>query len=283
MYCLTPSLVEVPEGNWFCPECIDDSIVYDILLQYLHNIAAQRMEYCTVNNSLFSGWLTYHITSLQTLNDWKINITTVNEFDFYINTDQSIGNLIRIYIQNIEYCGRILNIRLDNTIDMVEHLIQFKSLNSDLNIPLILWINLSELICIVGYEIVCIRTSNSRWKPCQKHYKSAKYLLLYPNNNININNNNTNSNINNTVHLFDEDVYMYNVSETLLCPFSGKNGLMKEFRSSKRTNLAYALAYAEQVWYIYIYMLYFIKYINFISYKYVLYISISNIYIYTEL
>jgi hypothetical protein len=92
-FCLRPPIVEIPEGDWFCPLCSDTGTNTDLIEKVL-------------------------------------NISNENESrimnDSFLSSNEVIGCSIRIYLNEglLNHVGRIIGVRKNN--NSVEHLIQFK-------------------------------------------------------------------------------------------------------------------------------------------------------------
>ena len=248
MSCLNPEIKEVPEGEWFCPEC-DDHSTLNILLNVLLNIQSQRIDFCVTQNAKFNEWISHYILNSRPLHLWNplSNPSSIpaSELSSFLYSSACIGCVLKTVIDRREYAGRILHYRYDEDFECFEHLIQFKSSSSDLNKPLITWLCIEELDCVVGREVLWIKLNAlSPWWPSQRFYRSSLHLLNH------FSSSSSSSSAAGACYSIFEENTMYTTSSEpsnspLTLPFVGPSSRVKEFRSSKKLNIAFSLASIE--------------------------------------
>lgn len=209
----------------------------DQLLDYLEETHQQRLEYCAQYNTNTSAWLSHRIQYSLPLQHWCDGVETLpSEYNEIARSTDIIGKSLWLYIQGREYTGRILHYRYHDSDATWEHLIQFKSGSGDLNKPLLVWVQLDDHSCIIGGELAWVKPIGLGWKPAQICFRSAIYLAetgVFSKRQFSY------------LRVLEENTFLSNVHERLLLPFTGEGAHVKEFRTSKKTNLSYALAVVE--------------------------------------
>lgn len=127
MYCLTPVLTEIPDGDWYCDECDVEGSTKQLkadIENYLHAVKP-------IYPSSASDYEFYIICLQQRLipfDSWQPHaqfIRAVSEFDS--SSIDLIGCIVRISFNNLNYhAGRVVSRRYDSHLDRWEHLLQFK-------------------------------------------------------------------------------------------------------------------------------------------------------------
>lgn len=133
MYCLTPILTEVPEGEWFCDAC--DKKGTTRILEYDIDLFNQDISY--IYPKSYDEY-TYYMIQLQDrlvpIDQWKPRLACDNpseaciiESEFDSSAIDLIGCIVKVSFHSLKYyTGRIINRRYDTKLSRWEHLIQFK-------------------------------------------------------------------------------------------------------------------------------------------------------------
>ena len=127
LYCLTPVLTEIPEGDWYCDECNEEGSTKQLkadIESYLHSVKPIYPS----SGSDYEFYLICLQQRLIPLDSWQPHaqfIFTVSEFDS--SSVDLIGCIVRISFNSLDYhAGRIVSRRYDSYLDRWEHLLQFK-------------------------------------------------------------------------------------------------------------------------------------------------------------
>jgi hypothetical protein len=127
LYCLTPVLTEIPEGDWYCDECNVEGSTKQLkadIESYLHSVKPIYPS----SGSDYEFYLICLQQRLIPLDSWQPHaqfIFTVSEFDS--SSIDLIGCIVRISFNSLDYhAGRIVSRRYDSHLDRWEHLLQFK-------------------------------------------------------------------------------------------------------------------------------------------------------------
>lgn len=127
MYCMTPLMTKVPEGDWFCEAC-DKSGTTTALKKYFTDFASTTND---LKPPSPHGYLEYIIMLQQRhvpLDEWKPNAEDFHVVcEFNPSSPDLIGGLLRLSINESQrHTGRIINRRFDKVYERWEHLVQFK-------------------------------------------------------------------------------------------------------------------------------------------------------------
>lgn len=127
MYCMTPVMTKVPEGDWYCEAC-DKNGTTKALRKYFADFATTTSDLRPPSSA---GYLDYVVMLQQRyvpLAEWNPSAEDVHiasEFD--ASSVDLIGGLVRLSISEAQvHTGRIINRRLDSVYERWEHLVQFK-------------------------------------------------------------------------------------------------------------------------------------------------------------
>lgn len=195
IYCLNPPLFDIPEGDWFCPECSQNNDKNKIE-SYLSQFHIDNEEIDDMNARLFQ----LQQNRERILGVWSLKYIFLTKNGIFTSefnsSDDLIGSSVHIkdYINNEVFTGRILYKR--QHFNRYEHLIQFFSGCDNRNSNLLKWICLDEVPCTVGVEVVWGRIIGYPWWPALKYYHSGMDIyeslirtgnsVAYPINNQNI-------------------------------------------------------------------------------------------------
>lgn len=126
MYCLTPVITAVPEGDWFCEACDTTGSTVQ-LRKYFEDFSSYASEILS-----FAPDYTAYIMLLQQrhlpLRSWRpAMVTDVIRSEFDASAVDLIGCIVRVSIGNSrQHTGRIINRRLDVGQSRWEHKVQFR-------------------------------------------------------------------------------------------------------------------------------------------------------------
>ena len=127
LYCLTPVLTKIPEGDWFCDECDAEGSTKQLkadIESYLHAVkpiypsSASEYEFYLI-------CLQQRLIPLDSWQPYAQFELAASEFDS--SSIDLIGCIVHISFNSIDYhAGRIVSRRYDSHLDRWEHLLQFK-------------------------------------------------------------------------------------------------------------------------------------------------------------
>ena len=126
MYCLTPIMTAVPEGDWFCESCESQGTTRK-LRQYFADFEETTKEFrsTSVNQSSLQMLLQQRMIPLEA---WSSSLN--DEFipcEFDISSVDLIGCIARISITPVDqHTGRIVDRRFNEDSNSWKHLIRFK-------------------------------------------------------------------------------------------------------------------------------------------------------------
>ncbi|XP_019428002.1 PREDICTED: methyl-CpG-binding domain-containing protein 9-like [Lupinus angustifolius] len=104
-YCLHPPLARIPEGNWYCPSCVDDKLATQDVTEHTHTICKRRRKrFRGEVNSLYLEPLTHLKTTMEEKEYWEY---TVGERTFLLKflCDELLNSsLVR---QHLEHCAEL--------------------------------------------------------------------------------------------------------------------------------------------------------------------------------
>lgn len=127
MYCLTPVMTAVPDGDWFC-DCCDGSGTTKKLKKYFANFEATEKLFRPKDKSNYNDFLITLQERAIPLDQWVPS--AIHEFilpQFDPAAEDLIGCIVRLSISPSEtQSGRIMDRRYDEEFDRWEHLVQFK-------------------------------------------------------------------------------------------------------------------------------------------------------------
>lgn len=126
MYCLTPVLTAVPEGDWFCEACDSQGTTLQLRMYFdrFNETSHQILSFTTG----YSEYLMLRQQGQIPLGAWTPAVQTeivASEFDS--GAPDLIGCIIRLAIgESRIHSGRIINRRQDEKYSRWEHQVQFK-------------------------------------------------------------------------------------------------------------------------------------------------------------
>lgn len=127
MYCMTPVMTKVPEGDWFCEAC-DKVGTTKALRQYFDNFAATTKDLSPSSSNGYHEFIVMLQKRHIPLDIWSPtaeDVHVASEFD--PSSVDLIGGLLRLSIsESQQHTGRIVNRRFDTVHEKWEHLVQFK-------------------------------------------------------------------------------------------------------------------------------------------------------------
>lgn len=113
MYCLTPIMTTVPDGDWFCEAC--DSLGTTLALQNYFKDKRERSESVWKLSSTYDEYLTFLQQGQVPIHKWKPTASATlipNEFD--VSSINLIGCIVRLNLGDSCYhSGRIINRRMN--------------------------------------------------------------------------------------------------------------------------------------------------------------------------
>jgi len=200
MYCLTPVITAVPEGDWFCEAC--DSTGSTIQLRKYFE------DFSSFANEIQSSAPDYtnYVMLLQQrqipLRSWRpAMVTDVIRSEFDSSVVDLIGCIVRVNIgDSRQHTGRIVNRRFDAEQSRWEHQVQFKRYQKSSRAchfslpsfdPLLValcsgaegrnvqhtqWLCLNEHSCMVGSAVRWVRTADAAFWPALEFLQSGVTL-----------------------------------------------------------------------------------------------------------
>lgn len=127
MYCLSPVMTAVPEGDWFCESC--DRLGTTVQLRkYFADFEQTRMAVSTCRKETYGEWLSLLQQRAIPLENWVPSFTeelVPPEFD--PSAEDLVGCAVRLSVSPTGFhTGRIINRRFNDALERWEHFIQFK-------------------------------------------------------------------------------------------------------------------------------------------------------------
>lgn len=127
MYCLTPVMTAVPDGDWFC-DCCDGNGTTKKLKKYFADFEATEKLFRPKGKENYNDFLITLQERAVPLDQWvPSTIQELVQPQFDPAAEDLIGCIVRLSISPSEtQSGRIMNRRYDEEFDRWEHLVQFK-------------------------------------------------------------------------------------------------------------------------------------------------------------
>lgn len=126
MYCLTPIMTTVPDGDWFCEAC--DSLGTTLALQNYFKDKRERSESVWKLSSTYDEYLTFLQQGQVPIHKWKPTASaTLIPHEFDVSSINLIGCIVRLNLGDSCYhSGRIINRRMNPERARWEHMVQFR-------------------------------------------------------------------------------------------------------------------------------------------------------------
>jgi len=126
MYCLTPVITAVPEGDWFCEACDTQGTTLQ-LRKYFERFAETSMQILSFSSD-YTEYVMLRQQGRIPLESWTPAVSTeIEKSEFDSAALDLIGCIVRLVTGDSRvHSGRIINRRRDSQYDRWEHQVQFK-------------------------------------------------------------------------------------------------------------------------------------------------------------